>query len=161
MTDDFNPDLDLMIERKLSAPRNNVWKAWTTPELMERWWAPRPWQTRIHALDVRPGGAFGSEMIGPDGESFRSEGCFLLVEDHHRIVFTDALARGYRPNPTTFMTASFTMTDTPDGGCLYIARVKHASAETRKQHEDMGFEGGWNTCITQLEELASGLETAS
>lgn len=157
MDNEFNPELDLMIERRLSAPRTSVWKAWSTPDLLEQWWAPKPWKTKIHALDMHAGGTFGSEMIGPEGENFRSDGCFLIVETGHRIVFTDAMSGGYRPNASPFMTAEITMTDTPDGGTLYIARVKHADEEARKRHEEMGFEEGWGTCISQLENLAKTL----
>lgn len=156
-TNDFDPERDLMIERHLNAPRSAVWRCWSEPELHEKWWAPAPWKTKLHTLDMRAGGAFDSQMLGPDGESFRSQGCFLIVEPGHRIVFTDALSGGYRPNVSPFMTAQFVMTDTPDGGTLYIARVKHADSEARKKHEDMGFQGGWNTCISQLEDLAKAL----
>ncbi|MEO1703615.1 MAG: SRPBCC family protein [Pseudomonadota bacterium] len=157
MSDDFNPELDLMIERHLTASRGNVWKAWSKPELMEKWWAPAPWLTKVHRLDLFPGGAFDTEMSGPDGENFRSQGCFLDIHETHRIVFTDALAAGYRPNHQPFMTAEITMTDTPDSGTLYIAHVQHADIEARKKHEEMGFEAGWNSCISQLEEVAKAM----
>ncbi|MEN0000480.1 MAG: SRPBCC family protein [Pseudomonadota bacterium] len=158
MSDDFNPELDLMIERHLGAARANIWKAWSTPSLLEKWWAPAPWKTKVHTLELATGGAFDSEMIGPEGENFRSEGCFLIVEPAHRIIFTDALSGGFRPNTEPFMTADITMTDTPDGGTFYIARAKHANADARLKHEEMGFEGGWNSCISQLEDLAKTLE---
>ena len=153
----FDPERDLMIERHLDAPRASLWKAWATPDLLEVWFAPAPWTTKVHAFDLQAGGAFDSEMRGPDGESFRSAGCFLAVEPGHRFVFTDALSAGYRPNAAPFMTVEIVMTDTPDGGTLYIAHVKHADAEAREKHEDMGFEIGWNSCISQLEELARTL----
>lgn len=156
-TDDFDPERDLMIERHLNAPRATVWRCWSEPALHEKWYAPAPWKTKVHKLDLRAGGAFDSEMIGPEGQKFRSEGCFLIVEPGHRFVFTDALAAGFRPNAEPFMTVEIIMTDTPDGGTLYIARVKHADPDGRKKHEEMGFEGGWNTCISQLETLAKTL----
>ena len=48
---------DIIIERVIDAPRDRVWRCWTEPELMKRWFTPAPWQT-VHAeVDLRPGGA--------------------------------------------------------------------------------------------------------
>ena len=153
----FDADRDLMIERRLKAPRAALWRCWSEPDLHEQWFVPAPWKTKVHALDMQPGGAFDSEMIGPDGERFRSKGCFVMVETGHRFIFTDALSAGYRPNTPPFMTVAITMTDTPDDGTLYIAHIKHADAAGRAKHEAMGVMDGWNSCISQLESLAGAL----
>ena len=63
MTETF----DLMLERTLDAPRDLVWKAWTEPEHIKRWWAPRPYQTPECEIELKPGGKFFTRMTGPDG----------------------------------------------------------------------------------------------
>ena len=55
-----NPKLDLILERVVDVPRELVWKAWTTPEYLIKWFTPEPWKTVDCELDLRPGGLGGS-----------------------------------------------------------------------------------------------------
>src|SRR3954468_10055777 len=89
---------DLVVERLLDAPRDLVWKAWTTPEHLKRWWAPRPYQTPECEMDLRPGGAFYTRMTGPDGFDEAGTACFLEVVEGEKVAWTSALRGGYRPN---------------------------------------------------------------
>lgn len=149
---------DLVISRLLKAPRAKVWRAWSDPKLLKEWWCPKPWTTEVLAFDMRPGGAFHTLMKGPDGGVSDNPGCFLEIVPMEKIVSTSALVAGYRPNkPWLSMTAVITMEDEGDG-TRYTARVMHPDEATRKQHEELGFHEGWNTCITQLEEFASQLK---
>jgi uncharacterized protein YndB with AHSA1/START domain len=154
-----DPTLDLVITRELKAPRAKLWRAWTDADLLAQWWTPAPWKTEVKALDVRPGGAFETVMLGPDGERHEDPGAFIHVEPGRVIVFTSVLREGWRPvaEPGFPMTATITMDDLGSGS-RYTAHVLHASEENRKQHEDMGFFDGWGTCISQLDALASDLE---
>ena len=58
----LDPDLDLSIRRVIRAPRSVVWRAWTEPELLERWWIPAPMRLRVERLEVRPGGGLVTLM---------------------------------------------------------------------------------------------------
>ena len=153
---EFDDALDLMLERRIAAPPSAVWRCWTEAELLKQFFAPRPWKTPEVVIEPRPGGRFYTRMAGPDGEGHAGEGCVLVAEPDRRLGWTDALAGGYRPNPTTFMTAMLTFE--PDGdGTLYRALVKHADKEARDRHEAMGFSQGWGTVADQLAEVAAGL----
>lgn len=148
---------DLTISRIIKAPRAIVWKAWTTPELLQEWWCPKPWRAEIRAFDLRPGGAFDTLMHGPNGEKSGNPGSFLEILPEERIVFTSALTEGWRPAaPWLSITAIITMADHPDG-TAYSALVLHKDAEDSRKHEEMGFHEGWGTCIDQLGELAARL----
>ena len=83
-------------------------------------------------------------------------GCILVVEPARRLVWTDGLGLLYRPNAEAFMTAEITM-EAVESGTRYRALVRHKNPEDRKKHEEMGFFQGWDTCLTQLDELASTL----
>lgn len=98
MTSAANPDLDLTISRVIRAPRPAVWDAWTDPASFEQWWVPAPAVCKVLDLDLRPGGAFLTQ-ISEDGGEFlpHMNGCFLAIEDLERIVFTNALVSGWRP----------------------------------------------------------------
>jgi uncharacterized protein YndB with AHSA1/START domain len=55
------------VKREFAAPIDKVWAAWTRAELLDQWWAPKPWQARTKVLDFREGGMWLYAMIGPDG----------------------------------------------------------------------------------------------
>lgn len=142
-------DLDLILTRTVDVPRKLVWKAWTDPEHIKKWFAPAPWTTVECEIDLRPGGIFRTVMRSPEGQNFPNEGCFLEIVENERLVWTDALAPGYRPAVKPFFTAVITMED--DGkGTKYTARAMHKDDADRKTHEDMGFYGGWSQCFDQL-----------
>ena len=123
---DLDPDLDLRIDRVIRAPRARVWKAWTDPLDLARWWLPAPTHCRVDHLDVVPGGAFVTSM-SEDGIAFgpHLDACFVVVEPGERIVFTNALDSRWRPaNPAPVaMTAEITFSDHPQGTDYRVARA--------------------------------------
>ena len=92
-----DPALDLVLERVVDVPRELVWKAWTTPEILMRWFAPLPWTTVACELDLRPGGVFKTVMRSPEGQDFPGVGCCLEVVEHEKFAWTSVLGPGYRP----------------------------------------------------------------
>jgi uncharacterized protein YndB with AHSA1/START domain len=151
--------LDLTLSRVIDAPRSLIWKAWTTPEHLKKWWAPRPYETPECIMDLRPGGRFFIVMRAPDGKEYPNEGCFLEIVENERIVFTDALAPGWRPAKLAFFTAVITLEDAP-GGTRYTAVAMHKDDAAREKHEAMGFHEGWGTCLNQLVALVGSMTEA-
>lgn len=160
----YNPETDLKLERRIAARPATVWRCWTEPDLLMQWFCPVPWKVTKAEIDLRPGGGFLTRMEGPNGEApdndicqVESEGCFLDIVPGERLVFTDALSGGWRPNAQAFMTAIITFA--PDGadGTHYTALVLHNDAAARAKHEEMGFHEGWGTAAEQLEALAKTL----
>jgi uncharacterized protein YndB with AHSA1/START domain len=146
-------DLDLVLERIVDVPPEKVFAAWTQPALIVKWFTPAPWQTIACEIDLWPGGRFHTVMRSPEGEEFPNEGCWLEIVPNRKIVWTGALAPGYRPRKGVespfLLTAIITME--PSGrGTKYTARAIHADAEGRKQHEAMGFHAGWGKALDQL-----------
>lgn len=155
--DNFDPELDLWFERETRHAPALVWRAWTEPEQLMKWFCPRPWRVVECRMDVRVGGGFYTRMEGPDGASMPgAEGCILAVEPERRLAWTDALCADFRPNLEPFQSADVRMAPKPDGGTHYTVHVRHANAEKRKAHEDMGFEHGWGAAWEQLVELVDG-----
>jgi uncharacterized protein YndB with AHSA1/START domain len=147
---DFDPERDLELRRTIRAPRAAVWSAWTDPRKFERWWVPAPAVCRVAAMDLRPGGAFRTE-ISEDGGSFgpHIDGCFLAIEPGERLVFTTSLTEGWRPASQPFITAVISLADHPDG-TDYVAHVMHKDTADKTMHLDLGFHDGWGTVADQL-----------
>ena len=153
---DLTSDRELVLTRIIDAPRAKLYRAWTDPELLKQWFAPRPYTTPFAELDVRPGGASLVVMRSPEGNDMPNRGVYLEVVENERLVFTDAYTKAWEPSPKPFMTVILTFEDI-DGKTRYTARVRHWSVADRERHEKMGFHGGWGLCTDQLAALVATL----
>jgi uncharacterized protein YndB with AHSA1/START domain len=152
----MNPDLDLTLERVIRAPRAAVWRAWTDPARLAKWWIPEPMACRVDRLEVRPGGAIVTRM-SEDGATFvpHMDATFLVVEELERLVYTNAVDSSWRPaaRAPVALTAEIVFGKHPDGTDYRIV-VRHGDPAARKHHEELGFHEGWGLVTKQLSELA-------
>ncbi|ACS42098.1 MULTISPECIES: SRPBCC family protein [Methylorubrum] len=153
---DADDPRDLVLTRLIPAPRRALWRAWTEPELVKRWFAPKPYTTPVVELDLRPGGSNLIVMRSPDGQDLPNRGVYLEVVPDTCLVVTDAYRSAWVPSEKPFLTVILTFADEA-GGTRYTARARHWTLEDRQAHEAMGFEQGWGICADQLTELARGL----
>jgi uncharacterized protein YndB with AHSA1/START domain len=150
-----DPKLDLVLERALDVPPEAVWRAWTEPRLLEKWFCPRPWMAAECEIDLRPGGTFHTVLQGPDGTTLDNPGYYLEVVPNRRLVFTTALGPGYRPQDH-YIPFTAIITLAPKGkGTRYHVLARHKDEATAKQHVEMGFHAGWSTALDQLVEMAN------
>ena len=153
-------DTEILITRQFDAPAAIVFKAWTTPELVQRWWgfADDPW--KVCEIDLRVGGAWryvvthtndsGSFDVGFHGE-------FREIDAPHRLVSTEV----YEGFPETDAEAINILTFAEvDGVTTLTCLVQHARKEHRDAHIESGMEGGMNVSMDRLEDLAGELSTA-
>jgi uncharacterized protein YndB with AHSA1/START domain len=145
---------ELVLTRLVEAPREKLFRAWTEPELLKRWFAPLPWTTPHAELDVRPGGASLVVMRSPEGKDFPNRGVYLEVVRNERLVVTDAYVSAWEPSEKPFMTLILTFED-EGGKTRYTARARHWTAADREAHEKMGFHQGWGQCTDQLAALVA------
>jgi uncharacterized protein YndB with AHSA1/START domain len=83
---------ELFITRIIDAPRERVWKAWTEPELMKRWWGPKAFTSPYCKIDLRVGGKFLYCMRSPEGKDYWGTGVYREIVQLERIVYTDSFA---------------------------------------------------------------------
>lgn len=148
---------ELVLTRDIAVTPQQVWQAWTSPEIVKQWFCPKPWQTVECEIDLKPGGRFYTCMQGPNGENVGGEGCILIVEENYCFAWTDCLQPGFYPASEPFMTAILTVEELGNQQSRYTATVKHKNAEDKKRHEEMGFFDGWGTALTQLVDVAASL----
>jgi len=144
---------ELVLERVFDATPDRVYRAWTDPEVLKKWFAPKPFTTPVAELDVRPGGASTIVMRGPDGTEYPNRGVYLEVVPNRRLVSTDAYVAAWVPSERPYMTIDLTFEDLGDGRTKATYRVSHWTAEAKEDHERRGFHEGWGTCADQLAEL--------
>ena len=83
---------EIVITRVFDAPRELVWKAWTEPERIMRWFGPKGFTTPVCKVDLRPGGVMHFCMRSPDGKDYWNGGVFREVVPPSRLVYTDYFA---------------------------------------------------------------------
>ena len=141
---------ELNITRVFDAPRALVFKAWTDPERLQRWWGPKAFTNPVCELDPRPGGAIRIHMRGPDGAVYPMTGVYQEVVEPERIVFTSA-ALDENGNPMFEILNSITFADEEGKTKLTLrARVTKATAEAPRYLA--GMQQGWSQSLDRLEE---------
>lgn len=153
-----NEESELTIDRFINAPPAVVWKAWSTPEHLAKWWIPDPIECKVIKLELRPGGGFETHMREGSGEfQPHVEGCFMEIVPESRLVWTTVLTEGWKPiEPWLALTAIITF-EAEGSGTRYMARVLHKNATDSQKHDEMGFQEGWGAAIDQLRVLAERL----
>jgi uncharacterized protein YndB with AHSA1/START domain len=147
----IDPTLDLVFEREVDVPPSLVWAAWTTPEHVLKWFAPKPYETVECEIDLRPGGLFRTVMRSPEGEIMdNGAGCFLEVVENRRLVWTAALGPGFRPTDSDFPFTAIITVEPSRSGTKYRAVAVHGSKDLRDEHNEMGFHEGWGAALDQL-----------
>ena len=121
-------DRELIFTRIFDAPRELVFKAWTDPKQIVKWWGPKGFTTTTHEMDVRPGGVWRFIMHGPDGTDYKNKIVFLEVVKPQRLIYKHA--GDADTEPVTFQ-VTVTFTEQGDKTKL-IMRMLFDSAEERE-----------------------------
>ena len=80
----------ITVIREFDAPLEQVWKAWTQSELLDQWWAPKPWKAKTKSMDFREGGVWLYAMVGPNGEQSWCRADFKKIVAHKSFSADDA-----------------------------------------------------------------------
>jgi uncharacterized protein YndB with AHSA1/START domain len=138
---------DLILTRVFNAPPARVYEAWTTPELVKKWFTPPPFETARVELDVRPA------VRAPNGTESPNYGVYLELIENRKIVMTNAYKSAWEPTENPFMTVILTFDDLGDNQTGYTALVRHWTIPDREAHEQRGFHTGWPIAAQQLADL--------
>ncbi len=134
---------ELVITRLFDAPRENVWKAWTEPERLMRWWGPRGFVSPGCEIDLRPGGAWRVRMHPATGDDLVAGGVYREIVVPERLVFT------YVWEHDPFYETLVRLTFADQGGKTLFTFYQGAfrSVESRDDHR-----GGWTESLDMLGE---------
>jgi uncharacterized protein YndB with AHSA1/START domain len=145
-------DTQILITREFDAPRRLVYRAWTTPELIKRWWAGNRGKVTSVEVDLRPGGSWRYVMTANGGFEVAFHGEYQEIVPDERIVSTEVFEG--MPDAAALSTATFTE---QDGRTTLSLLVQHQSKENRDAHVKSGMEAGLQESMSHLEEVARSL----
>jgi len=145
-------DTQILITREFDAPRHLVYRTWTTPELIKRWWAGDRGEVTSAEVDLRPGGRWRYVMTANGGFEVAFHGEYREVVPGERIVSTEVFEG--MPDAEAVSTATFTE---QDGRTTLSLLVQHQSKENRDAHVNSGMEAGMQESMCRLEKVARSL----
>jgi len=152
----FPTETQILITREFSAPRHLVYKAWTTPGLVKRWWNAKRGTVTVAEIDLRVGGKWRYVMIAARGFEVAFHGEFREIVPNERIVSTE-IYEGVppgTPNDGTLNTATFR--EAGDRTTLTIL-VQAPNRQVRDMIIQSGMEAGMQDALDLLEQVATSI----
>ena len=141
----------ISIKRVFNAPIKLVWEAWTNPDHVIQWWAPKGMKLNVIEHHFKVGGKWKYTMPMPDGSMFISEGKYLEIEPFKKIVTTADF------RPMTEGVELHAMFEADGDKTNFTLSVVHPTEDYAKQQEKMGFYNGWGSAFDRMETLLSNL----
>jgi uncharacterized protein YndB with AHSA1/START domain len=145
-------DTQILITREFAAPKHLVYQAWTTPDLVKRWWSGDRGDVTSVEVDLRVGGTWRYVMTANAGFEVAFHGEYREIVPNERIVATEV----YEGMPDAYAITTVTFTE-EDGRTTVTMLVEHTSQEDRDMHINSGMEGGMQEAMDHLEQLAVSL----
>lgn len=160
MADDqlkFEKDLDnkrIAVTRHFNAPVEDVWRAWTEAELLDQWWAPKPWRAETKTLDFREGGHWLYAMVGPEGERHWARADYKKIDAGKSFTVTDAFTdeQGNLNSEMPSMHWLNTFSSTLNGSKV-VVDITFDKVEDLERIIEMGFKEGFIAALGNLDEL--------
>src|ERR671934_1671307 len=145
-------DEQILITREFDAPKHLVYKAWTTPELVQRWWHANRGEMTVAEIDLRVGGRWRYVMVADGGFEVAFHGEYREIVPNERLVSTEV----YEAMPDAEALDTLTLAE-EDGRTTMTLLVQHASKEHRDAHIESGMEDGLQDALDLLEQVAVSL----
>ncbi len=145
-------DEQILITREFDAPKHMVYEAWTTPELVRRWWNANRGEVTTCEIDLRVGGTWRYVMVAQGGLEVAFHGEYREIVPNERIVSTEVYEG--MPEAQALNTVTFTEAD---GRTVLTILVQHATKEHRDAHINTGMEDGLQDALDLLEQVAVSL----
>ena len=148
-------DTQILITREFDAPKDLVYKAWTTPELVRRWWHANRGEMTVCDIDLRVGGKWRYVMNAEGFGEVGFHGEYREIVPNERLVSTEV----YEGIPDADQHAALdTLTlEEVDGRTIMTVLVEHPTKEGRDAHIESGMEAGMQDAMDMLEEVAVSL----
>lgn len=141
-------DTEILITREFDAPPELVYRVFTEPELVRRWWTAKRGEMTVCEIDLRVGGRWRYAMLAHGEFEVAFHGEYLELEPGRRIVSTEV----YEAAPHAAATGTTTFTE-HGAGTLLTIRVEHANRADRDAHIESGMEDGLQDALGLVDEV--------
>ncbi|HYF04261.1 MAG TPA: SRPBCC domain-containing protein [Patescibacteria group bacterium] len=151
----------LHVEREFAAPLAKVWAAWTQSELLDQWFAPKPYQVRTVSMNFREGGHWVYAMMAPDGTEHCGRMDYKTITPLEKFTALDAFCDAEGNINEALPRADWSNTFKENGNTTMISVVtKYDKLEDLETVIKMGVQEGLTMCLQNLDELLEKEEVA-
>ncbi|HEX7366642.1 MAG TPA: SRPBCC domain-containing protein [Pelobium sp.] len=148
----------VFVNREFAAEQSLVWDAFTKQEILDQWWAPKPWQSKTKNMDFKVGGKRFYAMVGPEGQEHWSVQEYTSITPKTNFKYLNAFAD---ENATPNLPGShWDLTFSEENGKTKVSIIIYnESFERMEQMIEMGFQGGFTMTLNELDTLLQTLKT--
>lgn len=150
---DVPTDTSIRITREFAAPAHLVYRPWTTPELVRRWWHANRGTMTVADIDLRVGGSWRYVLVTPNGRTVAFHGEYREIVPDQRLVSTETYEDV--PEATAVNTVDFAEST---GRTTLTILVEHQTREFRDKHVNSGMEDGLQDALDLLDQVASSTD---
>ena len=144
----------ILVSRTFSAPLEKVWRAYTESEILEQWWAPKPWKAETKTMQFSVGGHWLYAMLGPENEKHWGRMDYTAITPHLSFEIKDSFCDHEGNVNSSLPVATGTIVFTPTAsGTLVEFKMFYSNEKEIETMIEMGFEQGITACLEQLETL--------
>lgn len=144
----------VFVNKEFSAELPLVWDAFTKQELLDQWWAPKPWLSKTKSMEFKEGGRRFYAMVGPAGEEHWSVQDFTSISPKTNFQFFDAFADKDENLNNKFPSSQWDLTFSENNGTTTVKiTIKHKTLADLEQIIQMGFKEGFTMTLNELELL--------
>ncbi len=149
----------VFVTREFAAERSAVWDAFTKQEILDRWWAPKPWLSKTKRMDFTVGGRRFYAMVSPEGGEHWSIQDFTSISPTTNFKFFDAFAdRDENINPA-LPSSEWDLNFSEQNGTTAVKiTIEHKTLADLEQIIQMGFQEGFTTTLTELDNILTNLK---
>lgn len=154
---DFSVDKEnntITVVREFAAPLEKVWAAWTTADMLNKWWAPKPYVCETKNLDFKPGGYWLYSMKGPGGDVHWSRADYKSVEPMNSYSQVNTFCDENGVINESIGSSQWTHTFTANGDHTIVnIHIKYNDLSTLERMLEMGFQGGFTMGLANLDKV--------
>lgn len=143
----------IYVQREFAADLELVWAAWTTPEILDQWWAPKPYQTKTKIMDFREGGLWLYSMVSPEGEYHWCKADFQKIDHLKSYTGLDAFCDEHGTLNTDFPRALWNNSFDESNGITNVSiAIKYTTLADLEKIIELGFREGFTMALGNLDQ---------
>jgi uncharacterized protein YndB with AHSA1/START domain len=162
LTFDFSVDKEnktITVKREFAADVSLVWDAYTKSEILDQWWAPRPWKAKTKKMDFREGGSWHYAMVGPEGEEHWAVANYTNIQPQKKFTGLDAFADADGNINKEMPQSKWDVTFSSKGESTLVEfRISYDDLVQLEKTLEMGFKEGLAMAMENLDELLPSMK---
>ena len=142
------------VTREFAAPLAKVWAAWTQSELLDQWWAPKPWKTKTKKMEFKVGGHWLYAMLGPEGEEHWCRADFKSISPNKSFIVSEGFCDPNGKITTDFPIAYWHCQFSESSNKTIVQiEISYDSLADLEKYMELGFQEGFTSALGNLDEL--------